>query len=82
MFRCLPRAGQDNADILEDRGNRRVRLVNPDLDRADARKRRQHRVGNRAGRAFQQFVVGVFECGGRGADHIGIGHRIGETIGA
>src|ERR1700722_6103431 len=82
MRGMLPGAYQDYADIVEDRGDRRVRLVNGDLDGADARKRGQDGVGDGTGGAFQQFVIGVSEGCRRGRDHIGIGNGIGETIGA
>src|SRR5882757_8418620 len=62
----LPVAQQDHADIVEDRRDRRVRFVDGDLDRADARKRRQDGIGHRAGGAFQQFVIGVLEGRCRG----------------
>src|SRR5512134_642221 len=65
----LPLARQHHADILEDRGDRRVRLVDGDLDRFDAGKRREDRVGNGAGGALQQFVIGVLECRRRGRNH-------------
>src|SRR6267378_1090559 len=82
MRRRLPGACQDHADIVENCGNRGVRLVNGDLDRADARKRPEDGVGNGAGRAFQQFIVGILESCRRGRDHIGIRYRVGEAIGA
>src|SRR5438445_7752683 len=82
MRRLRPRARQDYPDIVENRSDRRVRLMNGDLDRADAGKRPQYRVGNGAGRAFQQLIIGILESSGGGCDHIGIGHGIGETIGA
>src|SRR6185437_1870835 len=78
----LPRPDQDHADIVENRGDRRVRLVHGDLDDGDAGKRRQDRLGDRAGSAFQQLVIDVLEGGGRGRDHVGIGNRVGEAIGA
>src|SRR5215208_6042267 len=78
----LPGARQDDSDILENRGDRRVRFVYRDLDRADPGKGGQYGIGYGAGRALQQFVIGIFEGRGRGGDHIGIGHGIGEAIGA
>src|SRR6267378_3079746 len=81
-MRGLSRARQDHADILEDRGDRRVRLVHPDLDRADARERRQDGIGDGAGRAFEQLVIGILEGRRRGRHHVGIGHGIGEAVGA
>src|SRR5213076_3205022 len=51
MRRLRPRARQDYPDIVENRSDRRVRLMNGDLDRADAGKRPQYRVGNGAGRS-------------------------------
>ena len=66
----LPRAGQDHADIVEDRGDRRMRLVHGDPDRADARKRREDRVGHRAGGALQQ-PSWCLERRGRGRHHAG-----------
>ena len=55
-------AGEDDADVLKNRGDRRVRLVHGDLDGADAGKRGQNGVGDGAGGAFQQLVIGVLEC--------------------
>ena len=77
----MPVACQHHADVFEDRRDRRVRLMNGDLDGPDARKCRQDGVGYRAGRAFQQLVIGVLEGRGRGCNHVGIGHSIGEAIG-
>ena len=51
----LPGARQDDADIVENRGDRGVRLVNGDLDGADAGKRRQDGVGDGAG--FTQIRI-------------------------
>src|SRR3954447_6169732 len=82
MGRRMPGARQHHADVVEDRGNRRMRLVDGDLDRPDARKRRQDGIGHRAGRAFQQLVIGVLEGGRRGCDHVGIGHGIDQPVGA
>src|SRR6185369_4847328 len=65
----LPLAGKHHADILEDRSDRRVRLVYGDLDRIDARKRRQYRLRHGAGGALQQFVIGVLERCRRGRNH-------------
>src|SRR6202522_515200 len=73
MRRWLPGARQDDADIVENRGDRRVRLVHGHLDGADARKRGQYGVGNGAGGALQQFIIGILEGRRRGRDHVGIG---------
>src|ERR1700732_4318083 len=81
MRRRWPVPRQHYADILEDRGDRRMRLVDGDLDRADARKCREDGVGDRAGGALQQLVIGVLERGGRGRHHVGIRYGIGETVG-
>src|SRR5258708_27035221 len=81
MRRLRPRAHQDHSDIVEDRGDRRMRLVNGDLDGADAGKRRQYPVGNGAGRAFQQLVIGILEGSRAGRAHHGIGTGIRETNG-
>src|SRR6266581_4574537 len=67
----LPCARQYHADVVEDRGDWRMRLVNGDLDRVDARERHQDRIGDGAGRALQQLVIGVLEGCGRGCDHVG-----------
>ena len=77
----MARAHQDDADVIENRGDRGVRLVNGDRDGRDAGKRRQDGVGDRAGCAFQQFIIRVFEGCRRRSDHIGIGHGVGEAIG-
>src|SRR5258708_7587974 len=73
-------AGQDHPDVVEDRGDRRVRLVHGDLERADAGECGQNGVGNRPGRALQQLVIGVFEGRGRGRHHVGIGHGVGQAV--
>src|SRR6476646_571297 len=67
-----PLAHQHHADILEDFGDRRMRLVDRDLDRVDAWERREDRILNRAGCAFQKLVMGVRKCRCRGFDHAGI----------
>src|SRR6185437_3717023 len=76
----LARAGQDHADIVEDRGDRGVRFVHGYLDCVDAGKGCQDGVGHGAGGAFQQLVIGVLEGRRRGRHHVGVGHGIGETI--
>src|SRR3954466_9715833 len=68
----LPCARQHHADVVEDRSDRRVRLVDGDLDDIDARKRHQDRIGDGASRPLQQFVIDILEGGGRGRDHVGI----------
>src|SRR4051812_17120236 len=81
MGRRMPGARQHHADVVKDRGNRRMRLVDGDLDRPDARKRRQDGIGHRAGGALQQLVIGVLERGGRGRHHVGVRHGIDQPIG-
>ena len=78
----LPAAGQDDTDIVEDCGDRRVRLVDGDFDRADLRKPTKNGLRDRASRALQQLVVGVLEGRGRSRHHIGIGDGVGEAVGA
>src|ERR1700716_2097970 len=78
----LPGARQHHTDIVEDRGDRRVRLVDGDLDYIDWRERHQDGTGDGAGRALQELVIGILEGCGRGRDHVGIGHGVGEAIGA
>src|SRR5947209_2246304 len=78
----MPRARQHDADIVEDRRDRRMRLVDGDLHRADAREVRQDAVRDRAGRALQQLVVGVLECRRRGRHDVGVGDRVGEPVAA
>src|SRR6516162_7436368 len=77
----MPIARQHRADILEDFRNRRVWLVHGDLDGAHPRKGGEDRIGNRARCTLQEPVVAVLERRGRGCDHLGIGHRIGQSIG-
>src|SRR4051794_37784663 len=75
-------AGQDHADVVENGGDRGVRLVHADLERADAGKGGQNRVSDGTGGALQQLVIGVLE-GGRGCgDDIGVGHGIGQPVAA
>src|SRR5712672_3427541 len=78
----LPCAHQHHADVLEDRGDRRVWLMDGDLDRAGALESRQYGVGHGTGGALEQLVIAVLEGGRRGRDHVGIGHGIGQAIGA
>src|SRR5258707_3524483 len=72
----LPGAHQDHTDVLEDRGDRRMRLVDGDLDRTDARECGQDGIGDGASRALQQLVVDVLEGGRPGPDHVGTGNGI------
>src|SRR5712672_1887425 len=81
MSGLFSRAGEDYADVVEDRGDRRVRLVHGDLDGADAGKRREDGVSDGAGGAFQQLVIDVLERRGRGRDHAGIGNRVDQPVG-
>src|SRR5215207_9711035 len=78
----MPLARQHHADILEDRGDWRMRLVDGDLDRVDACKRREYRVCNGAGGALQELVIGVLERRRRGRHHTGIGYGVRQVIGA
>src|SRR3954463_8963041 len=78
----VPRARQHDADVVEDRGDRRMRLVHGDLDRTDARKVRQDGIGDRAGRALQQLVIGVLEGRGGRRQDVGVGHGVGEPVAA
>src|SRR5262245_31628400 len=78
----VPRARQNHADILEDRGDRRMRLVHGDLDGADTREGRKDRVGHRARRALQELVIGILERRDGGCHHIGIGHCVRQVIAA
>src|SRR6185436_2303487 len=74
----LPLARQHHADIFEDRSNRRMRFVHGDLDRIDARERREYRVCNGAGGALQELVIGILERRRRGRHHAGIGYGVGQ----
>src|SRR3569623_746958 len=76
----MPRARQHDADVVEDRRDRRVRLVHGDLDGADARKMRQDGVGDYVDRALQQLVVGCLECRRRRRHDLGVRHGIGEPV--
>src|SRR5579864_5351951 len=78
----VPRTGQHDADIVEDRGDRRMRLMHGDLHGTDAREMRQDGVGDCTRRALQQLVVGVLERRRRGRHHIGIGDGIDEAVAA
>src|SRR4051794_10465650 len=78
----LPRARQHDADIVEDRGDWRMRLVHGDLHRADAREMRQDGIGDSTGRALQKLVIGVLEGRRRGRNDLGVGHGVGEPVAA
>src|ERR1700704_3552949 len=82
MSGLFSRAGENHADVVENRGDRRVRLVNGDLDGADAGERGQNGVGDGAGGALQQLVVGVSKRRGRGRDHAGVRNRVDQAVGA
>src|SRR6185312_16223363 len=82
ILRWMPAARQHHANILENRGDRRMRLVHGDLDGADARKGSQNRIRHGARGAFEELVIGIPESGRRGGHDIGIGDCIGEPIGA
>src|SRR3954447_3009867 len=78
----VPRTRQHDSDVVEDRGDRRMRLVHGDLDRTDARKVRQDGIGHRAGRALQQLVIGVLESRGGRRNNVGVRHGVGEPVAA
>src|SRR5258708_20570531 len=71
-MRGLPRAHQDHADIVKDRGDRRVRLVDGDLDRVDTREGRQNGIRDGAGRALEQLVIGILERRAPAPPHLAI----------
>src|SRR5215475_12012532 len=66
-------AGQHHADIVEDRIDRRVRLVDGDFDRAYPGKRGKNGIRHGARRTLQELVVLVLEGGRRRCDHLRIG---------
>src|SRR3954454_19607088 len=78
----VPRTRQHDSDVVEDRGDRRMRLVHGDLDRTDAGKERQDGTGHRAGRALQQLVIGVLESRGGRRHDVGVRHGVGEPVAA
>src|SRR6516165_8587078 len=80
MCRRMPVARQHDADVLENLGNRCMRLVHGDLDRAHLGERRKDSIGDRAGGAFEELVTGVLEGIRRGLDHVGIGNRVGQAV--
>src|SRR5437667_12797874 len=73
----LPIARQHDTDILEDRGDRRMRLVHGDLGRIDARKPREYRVCDGARGALTAYVIGVLERRRRSRNQSDIGHGVG-----
>src|SRR4029079_13140276 len=77
----VPLADQHHADILEDRGNRRMWLVHGDLDRVDPRKCCENRVGYGTGGALQQRVVGGIERRRRTRYYAGIRHTLPHASG-
>src|SRR5581483_8409943 len=82
LRRRMATARQHHADILENLGNRRMRLVHRDFHGAHPRKRGQDGIRNRTGRALEQSVLGVLLGVRRGLDHAGIGGRVGPAVAA
>src|SRR5579862_269368 len=76
------RALDDDADIGEGRGDRRVRLVHGDADAADLWELVEHRVGDRAGGGFDQAIAAGAECLTRRLHRRVVGHRVLELVGA
>src|SRR5262249_29483763 len=74
--------GQRHADVLEDRGDRRVWLVHGDLDGADAREGGEYGVADSSGGALQQVIIAVGKCLHCSVDDAAVVHGVLEPVGA
>src|SRR5579864_4322862 len=66
----LPRPLDDDADVVEGRGDRGMRLVHGDANAAHLGIALQHRLGDRAGGGFHEPITARAERVGRGLHHL------------
>src|SRR5882757_4260396 len=73
-------APDGHADVVEDRRDRRMRLMDGDPHRGDAGKARKHLVGDRAGSGLDQAVAPGREGTRDGLDDARIGDRVDHLV--
>src|SRR5580704_9639901 len=78
----LPRALDDDADVVEGGGDRGVRLVHGDANAPDLRVMLQHRLGDGAGGCLHQPITARAECVHRRLHHLVVGHGVLEHVAA
>src|SRR3984957_14036253 len=78
----LPRALDDDADIVEGRGDRGVWLVHGDANAAHLGVMLQHRLGDGAGRGLDQPIAARAERLRRRLHHLVVGHGVLEHVAA
>src|SRR5512140_2359982 len=71
---------QRHADIVESGGNRSVRLVDCNSDRADRRKGREYGIGHPAGGGFDQAETLSAEGRTRAVDNLVVGNSIHDFV--
>src|SRR5580700_5121184 len=78
----LPRALDDDADVVEGRGDRGVRLVHGDANAADLGVVLQHSLGDGAGGGLDEAIAARAERFRRRLHHLVVGHGVLEHVGA
>src|ERR1700741_4703998 len=78
----LPRALDDDADVVEGGGDRSVRLVHGDANAPDLRVMVQHRLGAGAGGASHQPIAARAERVRRRLHHLVVGDGVLEHVAA
>src|SRR5580704_3287049 len=82
LVAILARALDDDADVVEGRGDRGVRLVHGDADVAHLGVMLQHRLGDGAGGRLDQPIAAGAERLRRGLHHLVVGHSVLEHVAA
>src|SRR5580704_1565626 len=78
----LPRALDDDADVVEGGGDRGVRLVHGNANAADLGVALQHGLGDGAGGGFDQPIAARAECLRRRLHHLVVGDGVLEHVAA
>src|SRR4051812_29001000 len=71
-----------DADVVEGRGDRRMRLVHGNPDSCDLAELVQHGLGNGSGRGLDQPIALSAERLARHQDHLIVADRVGKLVGA
>src|SRR4029077_19062122 len=80
VLAALPHPLDDDADVVEGRGNRGMRLVHGDANAAHLGIALQHRLGDGAGAPTREPIAARAERVGRGLHHLVVGDRVLEHV--
>src|SRR5215831_9814943 len=81
-FSAMAAPHQRDADIVECRGDRRMRFVNRDPHRTHAWEIRKHRIGHPAGGGLDQTIAFTAECFAHAIDDLIVGDCVDDFVGA